>query len=113
MRWIRTTPNPVRGKTPFPPTHLTVTSGQDLVLPQWLALTRVRGCVQFLLDWMQLVPLDARHRAAEFQRDRQLLLPRLGQRRLVRRLSPTARCGSLEFLAQPRMRRILLLLSGN
>ena len=50
IRWNLSHPNPVRVKTTLTLTHLTVTSGQDLVLPQWLAVTVVRSCVQSLLD---------------------------------------------------------------
>ena len=47
--WKQQCPDPVRVKTLITLTHLTVTSGQDLVLPQWLAVTVVRCCVQCLL----------------------------------------------------------------
>jgi hypothetical protein len=47
--WNLKYPNPVRVKTSSTLTHLTVTSGQDLVLPQWLAVAAVRSCVQCLL----------------------------------------------------------------
>ena len=49
IEWNLRHPNPVRVKTSSTLTHLTVTSGQDLVLPQWLAVTVVRCCVQCLL----------------------------------------------------------------
>ena len=40
IRWNLNHPNPVRVKTSSTLTHLTVTSGQNSVLPQWLAVDR-------------------------------------------------------------------------